>query len=145
MPTAAFAARTSTLVLLSSLRSGLSLHRLLEASEGLAAARLVSTPSRRTLPPGLARDCHVRFPRIWAVLHRRFPGEHSSCLKSAAYAIPPRLRGWSITIPVIEQATGIYTSVSESLGFCGLTGFFFSLGLMMLIAAASSWVFMCDA
>ncbi len=23
--------------------------------------------------PGLARDCHFRFPRIWAVLHRRFP------------------------------------------------------------------------
>lgn len=28
---------------------------------------------------GLARDCHSeRFPRIWAVLHRRFPSEHSS-------------------------------------------------------------------
>ena len=41
--------------------------------------------------PGLARDCHYRFPRIWAVLHRRFPGEHSSCcLKSVASAIPPR-------------------------------------------------------
>ena len=32
----------------------------------------------RVPPPGLARDCHYRFPRIWAVLHRRFPGEHSS-------------------------------------------------------------------
>ena len=34
-----------------------------------------------------------RLPRIWAVLHRRFPGEHSSFLKSAASAIPPRPRG----------------------------------------------------
>ncbi len=32
----------------------------------------------------------LRFPRLWAVLHRRFPGEHSSSLKSAASAIPPR-------------------------------------------------------
>ena len=32
----------------------------------------------RMLPPGLARDCHHRFPRIWAVLHHRFPDEHSS-------------------------------------------------------------------
>jgi len=40
---------------------------------GLGAARLVSTPSRSGAP-GLARDCHFRFPRIWAVLHRRFPG-----------------------------------------------------------------------
>src|ERR1700720_3788578 len=39
----------------------------------LGAARLVSTPSRLEYRPGLARDCHLRFPRIWAVLHRRFP------------------------------------------------------------------------
>src|SRR5271167_1295621 len=31
---------------------------------GLGAARLVSTPSRLDSPPGLARDCHFRFPRI---------------------------------------------------------------------------------
>jgi len=41
-------------------------------TRGLGAARLVSTPSRSVVP-GLARDCHFRFPRIWAVLHRRFP------------------------------------------------------------------------
>jgi hypothetical protein len=29
---------------------------------GLGAARLVSTPSR--INPGLARDCHFRFPRL---------------------------------------------------------------------------------
>ncbi len=78
------------------LRSGLSLH-LFPVLWGLGAARLVSTPSRRSFPPGLARDCHYRVPRIWAVLLRRFPGEHSSCLKSAAYAIPPRPRGRSIS------------------------------------------------
>jgi hypothetical protein len=33
--------------------------------------------------PGLARDCHrKRFPRIWAVLHHRFPGKHSSFFSS---------------------------------------------------------------
>jgi hypothetical protein len=48
-------------------------------ARGLAAARLVSTPSRRKRSrPGLARDRHFRVPRLWAVLHRRFPGEHSS-------------------------------------------------------------------
>src|SRR6267142_7197227 len=31
---------------------------------GLGAARLVSTPSRMDFLPGLARDCHYRFPRI---------------------------------------------------------------------------------
>jgi len=41
---------------------------------GSGAARLVSTPSRTGFRSGLARDCHFRFPRIWAVLHRRFPG-----------------------------------------------------------------------
>src|SRR5208337_3602645 len=81
---------------LSGLRSGLSLH-LLPVLWVLGAARLVSTPSRRNFRPGLARDCHCRFPRVWAVLHRRFPGEHSSFLKSAAYAIPPRPRGWLTT------------------------------------------------
>jgi hypothetical protein len=35
------------------LRSGLSLHLLLEDSEGLGAARLVSTPSRRKFPSRL--------------------------------------------------------------------------------------------
>jgi len=50
--------------------SGLSLHHCIAA---LGAARLVSTPS----PKGLARDCQLRVPRIWAVLLRRFPTEHS--------------------------------------------------------------------
>jgi hypothetical protein len=28
--------------------------------------------------PGLARDCHCRFPRLWAVLRPRFPAAHSN-------------------------------------------------------------------
>src|SRR6266478_6149354 len=76
---------------------------------GLGAARLVSTPSR-LVAPGLARDCHCRFPRIRAVLHRRFPGEHSSLLKSSASAIPPRPHGVAslgkfITAPLRQEAT----------------------------------------
>jgi hypothetical protein len=51
----------------------------------VGAARLVSTPSRRSFDRrawlGIACD---RFPRIWAVLHPRFPGGHSSCFKSLA-------------------------------------------------------------
>jgi hypothetical protein len=37
---------------------------LLRKIRSLGAARLVSTPSRLEYPPGLARDCHLRFPRI---------------------------------------------------------------------------------
>ena len=50
---------------------------------GLGATRLVSTPSTGGVPRrGLARDFHCRVPRIWAVLHRRFPGKHSSFFSS---------------------------------------------------------------
>jgi hypothetical protein len=58
--------------------SGLSLHHSVAA---LGAARLVSTPSPRR---GLARDCQLRFPRIWAVLLQRFPARHSIHVKSGA-------------------------------------------------------------
>jgi hypothetical protein len=37
---------------------------LLRKLRSLGAARLVSTPSRLVFSPGLARDCHLRFPRI---------------------------------------------------------------------------------
>ena len=63
----------------SGLRSGLSLHRLPDRLRGLGAARLVSTPSRRDHSVGLGSGLPFhRFPRLWAVLHRRFPDEHSS-------------------------------------------------------------------
>ena len=71
---------------------------------GLGAARLVSTPSR-LVAPGLARDCHYRFPRIWAVLHRRFPGEHSSFAQvlSVCHSATP---AW--------VATAVYHTSSET-------------------------------
>ena len=49
----------------------------------LGATRLVSTPSRLSLA-GLGSGLPLmrRFPRLWAVLHRRFPGEHSSFVSS---------------------------------------------------------------
>jgi hypothetical protein len=49
----------------------------------------------------------MRFPRIWAVLHRWFPNEHSNFLKSAAYAIPSavwRRRGPLLAHCVFENA-----------------------------------------
>ena len=61
---------------------------------------LYTFPARMP-PPGLARDCHYRFPRIWAVLHRRFPGEHSSFASSPLrLPFPPRPhRGRMIWLP----------------------------------------------
>jgi len=55
----------------SGLRSGLSLHPSPENPElRCCPSSLYTFPAHS---PGLARDCHLRFPRIWAVLHRRFP------------------------------------------------------------------------
>ena len=65
--------------------------------------------------PGLARDCHFRFPRLRAVLHRRFPDGHSSLLKSAASAISPRPRGQLSTAQSYKQATMIYASRAKRL------------------------------
>src|SRR5882724_4726812 len=54
----------------------------------LGAARLVSTPSR-LVAPGLARDCHCRFPRFWAFLPPRFPGEPSFFFQALGFSHPP--------------------------------------------------------
>jgi len=55
------------------LRSGLSLHPPPEDPElRCCPSSLYTFPAG--ICPGLARDCHLRIPRIWAVLHRRFPG-----------------------------------------------------------------------
>jgi len=60
------------------LGSGLSLHRARIWLRVSGAARLVSTPSR-PFRAGLGSGSpRYRVPRLWAVLHRRFPGEHSS-------------------------------------------------------------------
>jgi hypothetical protein len=54
-------------------------------ARALGAARLVSTPSRQRFGwrAWLGIACY-RFPRIWAVLHLRFPEGHSTCFKSLA-------------------------------------------------------------
>ena len=59
----------------------------------LGAARLVSTPSRRSFDRSawLGIACY-RFPRIWAVLLLRFPGGHSSCLSPLRLPVSPRPR-----------------------------------------------------
>lgn len=59
----------------------------------LGAARLVSTPSRRSFDRSawLGIACY-RFPRIWAVLHLRFPGGHSICSSPLRLPISPRPR-----------------------------------------------------
>ena len=73
----------------------------------VGAARLVSTPSRREhiVRPGLARDCHFRFPRLWAVLHRRFP-ERALKFSSSPLRlpVPPHPRGRS-SAAVHDRAT----------------------------------------
>src|SRR6202035_971325 len=58
--------------LASGLRSGLSLHPPPEGP-GIRCcpSSLYTFPAG--VSPGLARDCHLRFPRLWAALHRRFP------------------------------------------------------------------------
>jgi hypothetical protein len=138
------------------LRSGLSLHRLPDQLRSLGAARLVSTPSRRDYSVRLGSGLPFhRVPRIWAVLHRWFPGEHSSCLKSVAstsFATP----ALPISLHPTLDANGTdakwnlvhHSSESRFLvpfefpfGFC----FFFGFGRMTLIAAASRLVLMCAA
>ena len=87
IPSTAFAARTRRFEAhASGLRSGLSLHRLLEGQGLRCCPSSLYTFPAGMFGPGLARDCHYRFPRIWAVLHPRFPDEHSSFLKSVASA-----------------------------------------------------------
>jgi hypothetical protein len=89
IPSTAFAARTRhSEAHASGLRSGLSLHRLPKKFSGLRCcpSSLYTFPAG-TFPAGLGSGLPCdRFPRIWAVLHRRFPDEHSSFLKSVASA-----------------------------------------------------------
>ena len=81
LPSAAFAAPTASTKILSPFASGLSLHHL-PLSGDLGAARLVPTLSRPSGSGLGAGSLKERFPRIWPVLHRGFPGEHSSFLSS---------------------------------------------------------------
>ena len=72
--------------------------------------------------PGLARDCHFRFPRIWAVLHRRFPGEHSSFLKSVASA-GSATPAWLVMYSYLAQGSANVTSVWLSACRVGFSSF----------------------
>ena len=69
-----------------SLWSGLSLHLgVRRKASALGAARLVSTPSRRTSSAGLARDCHLRgFPDFEQFCFSGFPESTQIALKSVA-------------------------------------------------------------
>jgi hypothetical protein len=119
---------------------------------GGGAARLVSTPSRtETFRPSLARDRHFRVPRLWAVLHRRFPGRALKFSSSPLrLPVPPHPHCRS-SAAVHDRATvGIglpqFSSASRrGLAFLPDFGFLFALGLILLIAAVSSRVLMCAA
>jgi hypothetical protein len=148
MPTAAFAARARRCrAPACGLWSGLSLHRL-PMLRGLGAARLVSTPSRRKFSVQAWLGIAISgFPEFGQFCIAGFPASTQVFLKSAAYAIPPRPRGLTLRLPMIEQPARIYTYVSEfGRGVSErLTDFCVFFGLMMLIAAASRLVLMCAA
>jgi hypothetical protein len=77
------------------LRSGLSLHRPPKDPGLRCCPSSLYTFPAGTLRPGLARDCHFRFPRIWAVLHRRFPRRALKFSSSPLrLPVPPRPHGW---------------------------------------------------
>ena len=94
-PSTAFAAPA---VLQQGLGSGLSLHRVPDGHPVVRCcpSSLYTFPTGKLIAPaglGSGSPCY-RVPRIWAVLHRRFPGEHSSFrLSPMRLPIPPRPRG----------------------------------------------------
>jgi hypothetical protein len=74
---------------------------------GLGAARLVSTPYRLESPSGLGSGLPLNsdFPEFEQFCHRRFPGEHSSSLKSAASA--------SSAVPALESSLASHRTVLQ--------------------------------
>jgi len=81
------------------LGSGLSLHHVPDTFPvyRCCPSSLYTFPTGALIAPaglGLGSPCY-RVPRIWAVLHRRFPGEHSSLrLSPMRLPIPPRPHGF---------------------------------------------------
>ena len=68
-------------------------------SQGLGAARLVSTPSRPRWP-GLARDCHLTgFPEFEQFYVAGFPARTHMMFKSVASTISPRPHGAGVYKP----------------------------------------------
>src|ERR1035441_5852391 len=99
MPSTAFAARTRALFERSRQVCGLdypfTLPRMIR---GLGAARLVSTPSRRTFSVRAWLGIAIAgFPEFEQFCIAGFPASTQVFLKSVASAIPPRPRGWLFT------------------------------------------------
>ncbi len=112
LPTTAFAVRME-LESFSGLRSGLSLHHLPD-DLGLRCcpSSLYTFPACAGLGSGLPQLI-MRFPRIWAVLHRWFPGEHSSFsqVRCVCHSATPAWR--SDYLSIIGQDCYKNTSVSR--------------------------------
>jgi hypothetical protein len=95
----------------------------------------------------LARDCHLGFPEFGQFYIAGFPASTQVFLKSAAYAIPPRPRGFVLQVSIIVQPAEIYTSVpgvgcADVVCVLNWFCFFFGRGRILLISAASRLVFM---
>ena len=76
--------------------SGLSLHHAPDRPS-LGAARLVSTPSRRSVRPGLARDCHLQgSPNLSSSASPVSRRALKFRLSPLRLPIPPRPRGRSV-------------------------------------------------
>ena len=96
--------------------------------------------------PGLARDRHFRVPRLWAVLHRRFP-RRALKFSSSPLRLPvsPRPRGRS-SAAVHDRTTARngrpQSSSASRRGFACLPdfGFLFVLGLILLPPPQNLWV-----
>ena len=112
MPSTAFAARTLRVgALPSGLRSGLSLHHPPE-SPGIRCC----PSSLYTFPAGVLLRAWLGiaisgFPEFEQFCIAGFPSEHSSFLKSAASAIPPRPRGKSSAV-TYHRAGGLNLHLS---------------------------------
>ena len=96
--------------LMPGLRSGLSLHPP-PASQGLGAARLVSTPSRPMSVRAWLGIAIQGFPEFEQFCIAGFPASTQVLLKSAAYAIPPRPR--AATSLMIGHLARFYTSFPD--------------------------------
>jgi hypothetical protein len=106
---------------------------------GLGAARLVSTPSRRTAHRAWLGIAISGFPEFEQFCIAGFPDEHSSFLKSVASAISPRPHGRLTTIAVYHSGAAECTRQLSS--WVSADFFVFPrFGLMTLITAASSRV-----
>src|ERR1041384_3774635 len=120
----------------------------------LGAARLVSTPSRPELRRAwLGIATMRRFPRIWAVLHRQFLGEHSSVaqVRCVCHSATP---AWSsdclsiigqVQLDLHQSPSQEAAAVKRAPSKPAFFAFLLFFGRMTFIAAASREVLICDA